>query len=485
MTITPDELRSLIKQFGDPVVYNKKGDGISRLNDIFWAALYAKTREKIIFEQVEQSCYDYDPETGIFLPKSSDRIRVELNALILEAARTWDTFRGLSAFRNTVHLNGPITQLHGLVEERNFFNNQEYLVHLANCTLRFDLNGKCTIEGFSSGHRCRNRSPIPYDPDAKCPEFEKKLLSHVADEDRIIMQKYGGQCLLGRNLMQRFLILDGVKGSSKSSLALVLNGLIGQDNSYELRTQHVMDRFEIGRMLGRTLLIGPDVKGDFLNFPSASRLKALVGGDRMDAELKGSNKIFPIYGIFNLIITSNSRLHLHLEEDAGAWGRRLLIARYEKPYDGQRIFQVEKHLLAREGPGILNFYLDGLRMLFSDYEQTGDIILPKSQQKRIDDLLNESDSLRIFVTTKIIRDDSKTKEGESHSLTTDEIVSDYWADCIKVKNWTPVSKGEAEKQLPDLMLRYFNVTKTNDVERGGHKRGYWHVKFNYGATSYI
>jgi hypothetical protein len=122
--IIPDELRALIKQFGDPVVNNKKG-GISRLNDIFWAALYAKTRERIILGQNERLFYDYDPETGIYLPKSSDRIRVELNALILEAARTWDTFFGLQAFRNTTHLNGPITQLRGLVEERDFFNNDQ------------------------------------------------------------------------------------------------------------------------------------------------------------------------------------------------------------------------------------------------------------------------------------------------------------------------------------------------------------------------
>jgi putative DNA primase/helicase len=483
ITLTPDELKALIKQFGDPTVNNEKG-GISRLNDIFWAALFARTREKIILEYDERSFYDYDPETGIYLPKSSDKIRVELNALILETARTWNTFYGLQAFRNTTHLNGPITQLRGLVEERNFFNNQEYLVHLANCTLRFNQDGEYRREDFSQDHRCRNRSPLSYHPDAKCRSFEEKLLSHVSPDDRIIIQKYAGQCLLGRNLMNRFLILDGVSSSSKSTLALVLNGLVGQDNSYELRTQHLNDRFEIGRMIGRTLLIGPDVRGDFLNLPSASRLKALVGGDRMDAELKRSNGVFPIYGTFNLVITSNSRLHIHLEEDSGAWRRRLLIARYETPFRGDRIFEIHKHLLAQEGPGIINFCLEGLQMLLSDRKKhKGDIFIPESQEKRIDDLLNESDSLRIFVTTHIIRDDSKTKDEESWSLTTDEIVTEYWSDCIQNKNWTPLSKAEAEKQLPDLMLRYFNTTKSNDVFRGSQKRGFWHVKFNYDATS--
>ena len=54
ITLTPDELRALIEQYGEPAVYNKEG-GISRLNDIFWAALYAKTREKIILEQLRTS----------------------------------------------------------------------------------------------------------------------------------------------------------------------------------------------------------------------------------------------------------------------------------------------------------------------------------------------------------------------------------------------------------------------------------------------
>ena len=482
MIITPDDLKALTEQYGAPTVDNKKGS-ISRLNEIFWAALYTKTREKVIHEYNESLFYDYDPGTGIYLPKSSDRVLVELNALMLETSRTWETFRGLHAFRNTTHLKGSITQLRGLIEERDFFNNQEYLVHLANCTLRFDLDGRCTIESFSSDHRCRNRSPLSYDPDAKYTEFEEKLLSHVSEDDRIIIQKYAGQCLLGRNLMNRFLILDGVGGSSKSTLALVLNGLVGQDNTYELRTQHLYDRFEIGRMIGRTLLIGPDVKGDFLNLPSASRLKALVGGDKMDAELKRSNGVFSIYGIFNLIITSNSRLHLFLEEDITAWRRRLLIARYETPFKGDRIFEIHKKLLAQEGSGIVNFCLEGLQMLLSDRKKhNGDIFIPESQEKRINDLLNESDSLRIFVTTQIIRDDSKTKEDENWSLTTDEIVSDYWSDCITKKSWTPISKNEAEKQLPDLMLRYFNTTKTNDISRGTNKRGYWHVRFNYGTS---
>jgi len=478
--ISLTDLKRLIDQFGKPVFQNKKGD-LSKLNDVFWAAYYSQGREKIIFEPAEKKFYDYSSRHGIFDSKSEDIIRTELNALVLDAARNWDGYAGIDSFRNAENFRGTLLYLRGLIEKRDFFNNCELLVHLSNCTLRFNPDGRdFDVEPFSPLQRCRNRSPIKYDVTARCPEFETKLLGHISDDDKRILQKYAGQCLLGRNLIQRFLILDGIGSSSKSAFVLVLNGIVGPRNSYQLRTKHLDDRFEIGRMLGRTLLIGPDVKGNFLSVPGSYLIKALVGGDQLDAELKGSNGKFHIYGIFHLVITSNGRLFLYLDSDQSAWQRRLLIARYEKPYDGKRIFDVDKYLLSREAPGILNWCIKGLQMLLSDYEKTGDILLPSSQQHRISALLNESDSLQIFVGNKIVRDNSKMSNGESYSLTTEEIVTEYFDNCVNVKNWTPLSKDIAEKRLPDLMLRHFNAPKSHDLVRSGRKnqRGFWYVKWN-------
>src|SRR5262249_33785145 len=146
--------------------------------------------------------------------------------------------------------------------------------------------------------RSRNRSPIAYDPDAKCPEFLSKVLGHVDEDDRDLLQQYGGQCLLGRNITQKILILDGVGGASKGAFVLICAGIIGQRNCAALRTKYLADRFEIGRFLGKTLLIGADVPSDFMSEEGAQRMKALVGGDIMDAERKSSNKVFPIQGTY-------------------------------------------------------------------------------------------------------------------------------------------------------------------------------------------
>jgi phage/plasmid-associated DNA primase len=470
------DIKAIIQEFGPPGYENDKGK-LSRINESFWADLYARHRQKIIYEACEREFYDFDGKN--FIAKSADSIRAELSRLILDGARNWQGYNALERFRETKVLSPIVSHLRGQVEEYDFFNPTANYVHLGNCSLRFEEDGsKFTVEPFSHLHRSRNRSPINYDKDALCPKFKEHILKHLPVEDQLLLQKYSGQCLLGRNITQRFGILDGVGGSSKGSFVLIISGIVGPKNVYELRTNMLAERFAIGRMIGRTMLVGSDVKGNFLSQPGTHRIKSIVGGDALEAELKGSNKRFTIHGIFNLLITSNTRLRILLEGDRSAWERQIFIVRYDGPYNGQRIFEIDKYLLNLEAPGILNWCIDGLSLLFQDYAQAGDIILTGDQQSRVDTLLSESDSLRLFVRDNIIKTQPDPTRG-SDSLTVEEIVTEYVDDCVNSKRWTPTPSAQVEKQLPILMLEFFGVTKSHDVPRNGrNKRGFWNVRFS-------
>jgi putative DNA primase/helicase len=470
----------LVKIYGAPAVFaGELQPTITQINEPFWAAYFARQKTKIIYEPREKEFYNYGgSDVGIYVPISQDTIRSEIAEAMLNAARKWPGYNDLEQFRNHGALAGVLMHLRGLVEERDFFNPANYVVHLGNCTLRFDLEkGDFTKEDFSPAHHSRNRSPINYDPAATCPEFKRLMLDHISSADRELLQKYAGQCLLGRNIMQRFLILDGVGGASKGSFVLVIDEIIGQKNVYELRTRMLQERFEIGRMLGRTLLVGSDVRGDFLSQSGAHRIKSLVGGDPLEAELKGSNQRFTIYGLFNLMITSNARLHIRLEGDRSAWERRLSIVRYDQPYKGKRIAEVDKYLVAREAPGILNWCIEGLQKLLDDYHATGDILMSPEQKERVDTLLSESDSLRLFIREKISRTEAQSN-GNRDSLTTEEIISGYIDDCVTVRHWVPIPIEHAEKQLANLMVEFFGIAKSHDIKRGEKtRRGYWNVRF--------
>jgi hypothetical protein len=467
----PNPKPLLIDRFGPPVFLNATGQ-ISSLNELFWAGDFKDQQIEILYEPYEEMFYSYDEGTGLYLNISENRIRKSIAEQILEASRQWPAYEGLSRFRNERHLRGIITHLKGLAEQSNAFVSNVQIVHLQNCVLQLEEDGTFTTTPFSPEFRSRSRSPIAYDPAATCHQFEDSLLSHLAPDDRELLQKYAGQCLLGRNLTQRILILDGVAGASKGAFVLVVRGVVGPSNTYELRTQLLDGRFEIGRMAGKTLLLGGDVKANFLSTPAASRLKSLVGGDTLEAERKTSNKDQSIAGNFNVMITSNSRLTVRLEGDQGAWERRLALVSYDTPHFGKTIPEIHEKLLKEEGPGILNWCLTGLEKLFQEIRgETGTLVLSQRQRERVHGLLSESDGLRIYIRGNIV------KTSSDDNLTGAEIIEAYTSYSIDC-GWTPIPSTIAHRRLDDLMLELFSTARANNIQRDGKAhRGFRHVRF--------
>lgn len=83
----------------------------------------------------------------------------------------------------------------------------------------------------------------------------------------------------------------------------------------------------------------------------------------MTVEYKNSNESPVMQCQFNVVVTSNSRLVVFLEGDADAWRRRLAIVSFTKTKPSEAIPKLAERILAEEGPGVLNFMLDGLDAL--------------------------------------------------------------------------------------------------------------------------
>jgi phage/plasmid-associated DNA primase len=474
--VWPDSLKlpwekSLSDIYGPPVFTEsvRKGDVVTDINEGYWAGLY--DRENIMLHDPdERAFYKYDERTGLFGVETSDRIKTDISARMLEASRT-DNIPELVTFRRDSKLNAVVAQLRGIAEKPGAFENRPQVVHLANCVLRLTPDG-LERHPFSPSFRSRNRSPIIYDLAAKCPRFLNELvIPAVKPDDVVLLQKMVGQALLGRNLVQRLMILDGLGGRGKTQLVGVIQHLIGAANSTELRTRHLGDRFELYRLRSRTLLTGVDVKPDFLSTEGASVLKGLVGGDWFDAEQKGGNGAFRLQGTFNVFVTSNTRLKIALKGDISAWKRRLLIVRYEAPPPARKIPDFADLLIAEEGAGILNWALEGLLKLREDISgPSGDIVLTDRQKGIVDGLLAESDSLRHFIENRVVID-------YGSDLAVEEIVEAYAEYCPEV-GWNPMHITEVQRDLPSLMLELFRTTKSNDIRRNDKARkGFRNVAF--------
>ncbi|HWI56902.1 MAG TPA: DUF5906 domain-containing protein, partial [Bacillota bacterium] len=381
-------LAELEEAYGRP--FYKGKNGVSGINERYWAGLYAR-ENRVLYDPDEKTFYRYEDVSGVWRPITVESIRETISQRILEVSRETDE-DSLEIQITQQRLKSVAGALMGIVEKRGAFRNKQRFIHVANGVIRFPADGDVVFGGFSPEDYSRNQSPIDFDPQAECPRFLNELLyAGVSEEDADLLQRWAGMALFGQNLAQRFLILDGTSNGGKSTLVRILQALIGVENTYQLRTECLMERFETFRYRGKTLLTGPDVAGDFLMQRGASMLKVLVGGDPISAEGKGLNGDFAMLGNFNIVMTCNSRLRVRLEEDAAAWRRRLLIVRYEKPPPARRILDFDRILLEQEGSGILRWAMAGFVKLQQQFAELGDFVLTEAQRGRIDSLLAESD----------------------------------------------------------------------------------------------
>ncbi len=412
-----------------------------------------------IYDPAVKRFYAYAPATGLWQHQTDETTLREIG-LCFQRVVEQEGFPDIIAKRTANMLQGLRDMARGMAERRDVFNQRRNVIHVANGMLELGPGGTVELRPFSPNWYSRNRSEIAWNPTADCPRFKQELLLSAMDEDDArLIQRYVGQCLLGDNLSQTCLVLRGTPGGGKSTLANVIEGLIGRHNVTELRMAQLCERFEFIRYVGRTLLTGKDVPGDFLNMRSAHVLKALVGGDTLEGEVKHGNDSFSIEGRFNSMITTNTRLRVKLDSDAGAWRRRLLIVDYSRPRTAKPIPNFDLQLLREEGEGILRWAVQGAIDLRRELDATGCIQLTDMQRRRVDDLLSESDSVRSFV-----RECVAVAHGAEVAII--ELMAAY-RDYCELRDWEPLRDRSFQAELPDAMLEFYRSPRRNDIRKDG------------------
>jgi putative DNA primase/helicase len=311
---------------------------------------------------------------------------------------------------------------------------------------------------FDPKYRSTHRIPYDYDLQATCPRYREWLASSMDADDQRLWIMWSGMVLSGCNTEQKIMLLLGIGGSGKGQQFNVLRGVVGDENVFEFKSKNLGLRFEMNKLIDKTLLVGTDVAPNFLTEAAAHHLKGLTGDDAISAELKNVNGSVNITGNFNVGITANTKLRIRLEQDYEAWSRRLLVIRFENqvPAD-RRVPHFAQSILKSEASGIINLMLDGLRSIRAQR-----IVLTDAQKARVDELLGESDSMRRFMEDEV----QLSPDGD---LTTDDLVRAHDRYCQE-RGWIAPSKAIVEKEMHKLMLDMYNVTARNDVLRGGTAR---------------
>ncbi|HEV8186826.1 MAG TPA: phage/plasmid primase, P4 family [Pyrinomonadaceae bacterium] len=465
---------ALPAEFGDAILEQTDKNGIVFARDIGEDFLAATLSQKgnpetpTVFIATENRFFTYSPTEGIYIVQRESALLKKLSRLLLECARECksdDCETQLLAFRlrNSARLSGVVSKARGLLEvPDNFFKTDlTEFIPVGNGMLR--LHDK-TLLPFNPSYRRRNKLAVPFDQAAKCPTFLELLMKPaLAADDLALLQRICGLALTGENLAQKIVILTGTPGGGKGTFVNVLTGIIGHSNIASLRPSLLVERFELSRFLGKTLLYGADVPEKFLNQRGASVLKSLTGHDQMTVEFKNSNESPSIRGRFNVIVTCNSRLTVRLEGDTDAWRRRLIIVDYHKEKPKHVIADLDQLIFKNEASGVLNWMLEGLDKLRLDGWQ---IHLTRAQQALVDNLLLESDSHQWFVREKL-------EKCDGCQLTIDDCFAFYVEYCNQ-RGWVALTRNKFGHEIRDVVVREHGFTVRNDIpdQTGKAQRGW-------------
>lgn len=440
---------------GEALMQGKGGS--VELNCPYWASLL---RDVHMVEWDEETAVfrKYNHSTGTWQKVQEEELNELLNNLIKEAADQLK--RPRLCFQRRPRLTQDI--LHNLKGKsgRKFSNSGADRVQVRNGVLHFGGDGVVDFAEFSPEYGSRGSLQVDYAPEAGCTVFLNSLLEPVLNSEQIrVLQQFVGMILIGgSNLHQKMLLMWGAAGSGKSILLEVIQGILGRAQCAELRTKHLESRFEMSAFAGKILLAGNDVPPEFLSEKAAQRLKALTGGDLMDAEFKNQSGREGIRGDFNVVVNCNGRPSFEFRSDADAWRRRLVVLRYRNSLPTPPAPGFVKWLLENEGSGILNWAISGYLQLrqaggFSGLANVGD---------DADDLISSSDTLGYFVWRHLIRNDDST-------VTTCELSRAYY-DLCRLRQWAPIRRGEFDRGIEERIIGRFTVSKSHDIKRNGTDR---------------
>ena len=438
-------------------------------------AKYFHQRSECIYAAREKLFYIYNPVNGLYEPQSEESMISKISEKILELARDNGIEDELNSARRPVTIKEILVYLKTVARASDDFFDKTYnWIHCQNGVIEIDDAGQCELKPFSPEYCSRNQCNLLYAPEADCPRFKEQLLAPLLEpEDINLLQKYFGQCLIGRNITQTIMLLTGSGGSGKGTLANILELIVGATNCMQLRSSHISSRFETNSFIGKSLLTGKESQTSFFTTKGMGILKSLVGDDALRVELKHSNEQLMIQGTYNVFIVGNAIpiLEFESDDDISAWQRRLRWVKCKCYKPATPVDNFANVLFKEEGAGILNWCLEGMRQLLT----CGSSQPPISEihKMRLDYLFRQSFQLESILPKFL-------EPCPGSNLTTEEIYLLY-NKVAKQIGWHLIPKRKFETKLPELMQSIFGLIRNRDIKRDeqGHqtnRSGYRNIR---------
>lgn len=271
--------------------------------------------------------------------------------------------------------------------------------------------------------------PYPYDPGASSPIGWLKFLHDIWPEDETAiraLQEWFGYCLTDDTSQEKFMVLVGAAGSGKSTIASILQALLGEGSHIALTLDDLGNEFGLQSAIGKNLLVVNEAlaTGGRDSAKIVSKLKAIVGRDEILINRKG---IMHWSGRLPAKIMMVSNQLPAMRDNSDALGRRLILLETKfQVSEAARDTKLAEKLVASELPGILLWALEGLTRLNRQTRFT----TVESSKSILEDFARSASPVKAFFADKV-------KYSAKARVTVDDLYKAYVQWCEEDgQRWT-------------------------------------------------
>lgn len=240
-----------------------------------------------------------------------------------------------------------------------------------------------------------------YDPKAERPNWDRYtewLKLNISDDTEKngavvdFLQEFAGLCLTTEMKHELSVWLVGEPGGGKSTFVEGIKAAI-RDRAVKLSLYEIAQRFGCADLPGKTLATCSEQPSDYLQ--STCRLNEIISGETITVERKFHDP-FEFNPTVKLLFAMNDPPRIS-DPNNGIF-RRIAVVKIPAIAKEKRDPDL-KERIKTEGPGILNWCLEGLKRL----EQRGAFRLPASVTRATADYQNHSDVPGMFLEERTTR----------------------------------------------------------------------------------
>ena len=326
----------------------------------------------------------------------------------------------------------------------NLFDHDPAKIVLRNGT--FDLQ-QMRLVPHSADHMATVKHPITYDPDKRCPVFDRARRGWFDGDTRretMILEMFA-LAFLRTRVIQKGYVHYGRGSNGKTTCLEMLRSMLGVRNTASVE----MQSFESSRFVGDTLYgKNANISSDGGTQPliKTGLIKAVLGGDSITCEPKHKRPF--VYTPFCLLIFTFNELPPVMDASDG-FARKVQLVPWEVRFGPQAADGAQPAACAAEiasmhenedeRSGVFNLLLPVMRRLLETRRLSCEDPVEKTQNM----WMRRSDSFFLFREEYLVVSDR-------HQIETGRLLALYGAAC-KDHGMTPLGRNEFYARMTELL----------------------------------